>query len=141
MFEPIGIFMTVIGIISIISFSFHSKIILSCLGGLLVFSGIIIFGIKINDEWNKSIIFHWGRYKEVKGPGIFYVQPFIENYRQVDIRTKVMDVPPQEIITKDSVTIKIDQSNPLCINCGQIMSKIGSCYSCLNCGESLGSCG
>jgi ribonucleoside-diphosphate reductase alpha chain len=36
---------------------------------------------------------------------------------------------------------KIDQSNPLCINCGQIMNKIGSCYSCLNCGESLGSCG
>ncbi|KAG1663268.1 Stomatin-2 [Nymphon striatum] len=61
-------------------------------------------------EYERAVIFRLGRLLSggPKGPGTFLVLPFIENYTKVDLRTLTFDVPPQEILTKDSVTVSVD---------------------------------
>ena len=56
------------------------------------------------------MIFRVGRLLsgEAKGPGIFFILPCIDNYQKVDLRTVAFDVPPQEILTRDSVTVAVD---------------------------------
>ncbi|OAF71992.1 Band 7 protein [Intoshia linei] len=70
----------------------------------------IFFCIKIIQEYERALIFRLGRLISGKafGPGIFFVIPCIDTYRVVDLRTVAFDVPPQEILTKDSVTVVTD---------------------------------
>lgn len=71
---------------------------------------IIVVGpmiVKIAKEWERGIIFRLGKYDRTRGPGLFLMFPFIENVIKVDIRIIPLDVPPQEIITRDNVTIKV----------------------------------
>ena len=74
----------------------------------LIIAGIFISGIKINKEWERSVILRLGRYKRTKTAGIFYVIPFVEQHGRLDTRTQVMDVERQKIITKDSVTVEVN---------------------------------
>jgi regulator of protease activity HflC (stomatin/prohibitin superfamily) len=53
-------------------------------------------------------VFRLGRFRSVKGPGLYWIIPFIERQQKVDIRTKTVDLEQQETITKDSVTIKVN---------------------------------
>ncbi|XP_071820932.1 band 7 protein AGAP004871-like isoform X2 [Apostichopus japonicus] len=66
--------------------------------------------IKVVQEYERAVIFRLGRLLTggAKGPGIFFVLPCIESYTKVDLRTVSFDVPPQEILTKDSVTVSVD---------------------------------
>ncbi|XP_071476507.1 band 7 protein AGAP004871-like isoform X2 [Diadema antillarum] len=66
--------------------------------------------IKVVQEYERAVIFRLGRLLPggAKGPGIFMVLPCIESYTKVDLRTVSFDVPPQEILTKDSVTVSVD---------------------------------
>lgn len=59
-------------------------------------------------EYERAIIFRLGRYEAVRGPGLFIVLPFLESFEIVDMRTVTVDVEPQEAITKDSVSIKVN---------------------------------
>lgn len=61
-------------------------------------------------EYERAVIFRLGRllHGGSKGPGIFFILPCIENYTKVDLRTLTFDVPPQEVLTKDSVTVSVD---------------------------------
>lgn len=61
-------------------------------------------------EYERATIFRLGRLKAKKasGPGIFFVNCFTDTYCKVDLRTVVFDIPPQEVLTKDSVTIRVD---------------------------------
>lgn len=70
---------------------------------LLVFSAI-----KILREYERGVIFLLGRFWKVKGPGLIIVIPGIQKMVKVSLRTVVMDVPPQDIITKDNVTVKVN---------------------------------
>ncbi|XP_003380566.1 SPFH/Band 7 domain protein [Trichinella spiralis] len=65
---------------------------------------------KVVQEYERAVIFRLGRLiiGGARGPGIFFVLPCIETYTKVDLRTVSFDVPPQEILTKDSVTISVD---------------------------------
>ncbi|KAG1663266.1 Stomatin-2 [Nymphon striatum] len=65
---------------------------------------------QVVQEYERAVIFRLGRLLSggPKGPGTFLVLPFIENYTKVDLRTLTFDVPPQEILTKDSVTVSVD---------------------------------
>lgn len=65
---------------------------------------------KVVQEYERAVIFRLGRLMHAgsKGPGIFFVLPCIENYTKVDIRSTLFDIPPQEILTKDSVTVSVD---------------------------------
>jgi erythrocyte band 7 integral membrane protein len=66
--------------------------------------------LKIIKEYERAVIFRLGRCiaTEPKGPGLFVILPCIDNILIVDLRTVTFDVPPQEILTKDSVTVTVD---------------------------------
>merc|ERR1711892_1121510 len=86
---------------------------------LTVFSVIIIIAtfplsmsvcIKVVNEYERAVIFRLGRVKKggAVGPGLFFIIPCTDTYIKVDMRTVSFDIPPQEILTKDSVTIAVD---------------------------------
>ncbi|XP_042564595.1 stomatin-like isoform X2 [Clupea harengus] len=66
--------------------------------------------IKIVAEYERAVIFRFGRivHAKPKGPGIFFALPFVDSFVCVDLRTISFDIPPQEILTKDSVTVSVD---------------------------------
>jgi len=74
----------------------------------LPFSLCVCF--KVVQEYERAVIFRLGRLLSggSKGPGIFFVLPCIETYQKVDLRTITLDVPPQEVLTRDSVTVSVD---------------------------------
>ncbi|CAE1251452.1 STOM [Acanthosepion pharaonis] len=65
---------------------------------------------KVVQEYERAVIFRLGRLLSggAKGPGIFFVLPCIESYTKVDLRTLSFDVPPQEVLSRDSVTVSVD---------------------------------
>ncbi len=69
---------------------------------------IAITGIRIAQEYERSVIFRFGRYVGIRGPGLYWLIPLIESQRKIDIRTETVAVERQETITKDSVTAKVD---------------------------------
>jgi regulator of protease activity HflC (stomatin/prohibitin superfamily) len=69
---------------------------------------ILIISIRQINQYERGIKLRFGKFKEIMQPGWNIVLPIIETYRAVDIRTKVIDVPEQEAITKDNVSIKIN---------------------------------
>ncbi len=68
---------------------------------------LIISGIKILREYERAVIFRLGRMVEPRGPGITYVIPLVEKMIRVDLRTVTMDIPPQDVITRDNVSVKV----------------------------------
>lgn len=78
--------------------------------GLLAFAvlGIIINAIKILREYERGVIFQLGRFWKVKGPGLIIVIPVIQQMERVDLRVIVMDVPTQDVISKDNVSVKVN---------------------------------
>ena len=69
---------------------------------------ILLCSIKQINEYERGILFTFGKYTKVLNPGWKIVLPIIQSYRKVDIRTKAVDVPEQETITKDNVSIRIN---------------------------------
>ena len=68
---------------------------------------ILISGIKIVREYQRAVVFRLGRLVAARGPGIIYVIPLIEKIVRIDLRTVTMDVPPQDVITRDNVSVKV----------------------------------
>jgi len=64
--------------------------------------------IKILREYERGVVFRLGRLLGTKGPGVIWLWPFIDRMVKVSLRTVVMDVPPQDIITKDNVSLKVN---------------------------------
>ena len=64
--------------------------------------------IKIVKEYERGVVFRLGRLVGAKGPGIFFIIPFVDNMVKVDLRVVTMDVPSQEVITKDNVTVRVN---------------------------------
>ena len=69
---------------------------------------IISASIKIVTEYQRGVIFRLGRLLGAKGPGLFIIIPIIDQMRRVDLRTAVLDVPVQEVITKDNVPVRVN---------------------------------
>ncbi len=67
-----------------------------------------LLGFRIAQEYQRSVVFRLGRFRAIKGPGLYWIIPLIETQQKVDIRTKTVDLERQETITKDSVTIKVN---------------------------------
>ena len=75
----------------------------------LILLGLLLFStFKVLREYERGVVFLLGRFWKVKGPGIIVVVPGIQKMVKVRLRTVVMDVPPQDIITKDNVTVKVN---------------------------------
>ncbi len=69
---------------------------------------ILAMSIKVVKEYERAVIFRLGRLLGAKGPGIFFIIPFVDNFVKVDLRVVTVDVPKQRIITRDNVTVGID---------------------------------
>jgi regulator of protease activity HflC (stomatin/prohibitin superfamily) len=74
----------------------------------LALLGIIINAIKILREYERGVIFQLGRFWKVKGPGLIIVIPVIQQMVRVDLRVIVMDVPTQDVISRDNVSVKVN---------------------------------
>ncbi|XP_021004022.1 band 7 protein AGAP004871 isoform X2 [Parasteatoda tepidariorum] len=77
---------------------------------IITFPVSLLFCVKVVQEYERAVIFRLGRLMKggAKGPGIFFIIPCIDTYCKVDLRTVSFDVPPQEILSKDSVTVAVD---------------------------------
>ncbi|NUN70661.1 MAG: slipin family protein [Bacteroidetes bacterium] len=76
---------------------------------LIAFGAVILFNlIKVLSEYERGVIFRLGRLLGVKGPGLIILIPGIDRMVKVSLRTVVLDVPPQDVITKDNVSIKVN---------------------------------
>jgi len=77
---------------------------------LIVFGVLIILmmAVKIVAEYERGVIFRLGRLVGAKGPGFFLIIPFVDRMVKVDLRVVTMDVPSQEVITKDNVTVRVN---------------------------------
>jgi regulator of protease activity HflC (stomatin/prohibitin superfamily) len=67
-----------------------------------------ISGIKILKEYERAVVFRLGRMVGARGPGIVYIIPGIEKMVKMDLRTVTMDIPPQDVITRDNVSVKVN---------------------------------
>jgi len=74
---------------------------------IFFFIFILISSIKILNEYERAVVFRLGRYIASKGPGLIILIPFIDKMVRVSLRTVTLDVPPQDVITKDNVSIKV----------------------------------
>jgi regulator of protease activity HflC (stomatin/prohibitin superfamily) len=75
---------------------------------LLIVVAIFAYSIRILREYERGVVFLLGRFWRVKGPGLVIVVPFIQQIVRMDLRTRVLDVPPQDVISKDNVSVKVN---------------------------------
>lgn len=75
---------------------------------LLVVGGIAFAAIRIVQEYERGVIFRLGRVQGAKGPGLFFIIPWIDRMMRVDLRTVTMDVPSQDAISADNVTVRVN---------------------------------
>ncbi len=75
---------------------------------LLIAFILLVSGVKIIPEYERAVVFRLGRLVPYRGPGIVYVIPLIERMVRIDMRTITMDIPPQDVITRDNVSVKVN---------------------------------
>ena len=78
--------------------------------GMIIFilGAFIVSGLRILNEYERGVVFRLGRLIGAKGPGIIYIIPMIDKMVRTSLRVITMDVPPQDVITKDNVSIKVN---------------------------------
>lgn len=78
-------------------------------GALLAVIGLLLLSaLRILREYERGVVFQLGRFWQVKGPGLIILIPGIQQMVRVDLRTVVLDVPPQDVITRDNVSVKVN---------------------------------
>jgi regulator of protease activity HflC (stomatin/prohibitin superfamily) len=75
---------------------------------LIIAVAAIVSGIKILKEYERGVVFRLGRMVGARGPGMVYIIPGIEKMVKMDMRTVTMDIPPQDVITRDNVSVKVN---------------------------------
>ena len=85
------------------------------LSELIAYSVLALFGLfllvsifRVMREYERAVVFTLGRFTSVKGPGLIIVIPFVQQIVKVDMRTVVLDVPSQDVISKDNVSVKVN---------------------------------
>jgi regulator of protease activity HflC (stomatin/prohibitin superfamily) len=78
------------------------------IGAALIVLVLVVSSLKILREYQRAVVFLLGRFQEVKGPGLIILIPGIQQMVRVDLRTIVFDVPPQDVITRDNVSVKVN---------------------------------
>ncbi|GAB4179527.1 MAG: slipin family protein [Rhodocyclaceae bacterium] len=77
-------------------------------GAILVIVALAASGLRILREYERAVVFLLGRFWKVKGPGLVLIVPGIQQMVRVDLRTVVMDVPKQDVISRDNVSVKVN---------------------------------
>lgn len=78
------------------------------IAGFAALLGLLFASIRILREYERGVIFFLGRFWKVKGPGLIIVIPLVQQMVRVDLRTVVMDVPSQDVISRDNVSVKVN---------------------------------
>ncbi len=87
-----------------------SRIVASIIAGVVfaIVWGILVSGLRVAAQWERGIVLRLGKFMAVKGPGMMYIVPYIDNVRFVDLRLLTLNIPSQQVITKDNVPAAID---------------------------------
>lgn len=75
---------------------------------IIVFVGLLLYSFRILREYERGVVFMLGRFWKIKGPGLVIVVPIIQTIVRVDLRTRVLDIPPQDVISRDNVSVKVN---------------------------------
>src|SRR5216684_1415433 len=77
--------------------------------GVVVAIGVLFFlsGLKVLKEYERSVVFRLGRLMSYRGPGVIFVIPILETQVRIDLRTVTLEIPAQDVITRDNVTVKV----------------------------------
>ena len=81
------------------------------IGGLVILvlvGALFFYAFRVLREYERGVVFQLGRFWMVKGPGLIVVWPVIQQMVKMDLRTVVLDVPPQDVITRDNVSVKVN---------------------------------
>ena len=78
------------------------------LGVVILVVALLAWSLRILREYQRGVVFQLGRFWMVKGPGLIVLIPVIQQMVRVDLRTVVLDVPPQDVITRDNVSVKVN---------------------------------
>ena len=81
---------------------------LSLIVAVVIVALFLFSAVRVLDEYERGVIFRLGRFFRVKGPGLIIVIPVIDRMVRVGLRLVTMDVPPQDIITRDNVSVKVN---------------------------------
>ncbi|KAF0097076.1 MAG: hypothetical protein FD144_5408 [Rhodospirillaceae bacterium] len=74
----------------------------------VVLVALVSYSIRILREYERGVVFTLGRLQAVKGPGLILVIPVVQTMERVDLRTRVLDVPPQDVISRDNVSVRVN---------------------------------
>lgn len=78
-------------------------------GGIWVFLDfVLVSGLQMAQQWEKGVVFQLGKYSRMSGPGLFFIIPIVETVKLIDTRVLAMDIPAQQVITRDNVPVKIN---------------------------------
>jgi regulator of protease activity HflC (stomatin/prohibitin superfamily) len=75
---------------------------------VVIIVAILAYSVRVLREYERAVIFLLGRFYKVKGPGLILVIPVVQQAVRIDLRIRVLDVPPQDIITKDNVSVRVN---------------------------------
>ena len=78
------------------------------LGVIILLVALLAASLRILREYERGVVFQLGRFWSVKGPGLIFLIPVVQQMVRVDLRTVVFDVPPQDVITRDNVSVKVN---------------------------------
>lgn len=76
--------------------------------GLLLLIALLTATIKLIQEYERGVVIRLGRVARQSGPGVVFIIPFLESLVVIDMRMRVVDVPPQDVITRDNITLQVD---------------------------------
>jgi regulator of protease activity HflC (stomatin/prohibitin superfamily) len=77
--------------------------------GIVLLAGVVfvLSGLKVLNEYERAVVFRLGRLMNYRGPGVIFIIPILERQIRVDLRTVTLEIPAQDVITKDNVTVKV----------------------------------
>jgi regulator of protease activity HflC (stomatin/prohibitin superfamily) len=70
--------------------------------------GVVVSGVRVAAHWERGVVLRLGKFQTIRGPGIMYILPFVDSVRFVDLRLLTLNIPSQQVITKDNVPAAID---------------------------------
>jgi regulator of protease activity HflC (stomatin/prohibitin superfamily) len=85
-----------------------STVLIGLIVALAVLLVLLAMSVRIVNEYERGVIFRLGRVIGAKGPGLFFIIPVVDRMVKVSLRTVTMDIPPQDVITRDNVTVKVN---------------------------------
>jgi regulator of protease activity HflC (stomatin/prohibitin superfamily) len=75
---------------------------------IIIVVAVLLYSVRVLREYERAVVFMLGRLWKVKGPGLVIIIPVVQQMVRVDLRTRLLDVPPQDVISRDNVTVRVN---------------------------------